>query len=183
MSKKDFPLFMIIALVVALISIAAFSFRDSQTTDIPEAPITEEVPADQLPTEEGSTSRTVYLYYPNAKQNPDVDVCSPETLMPIERTISSEDPIRDTILLLIAGAITPSEQEEGFGTEFPNPGFMLENTDLTEGVLTLTFADAANFTTGGSCRVGILAAQIERTALQFEGVEEVRLAPDSLFQP
>jgi hypothetical protein len=38
-------------------------------------------------------------------------------------------------------------------------------------------------TTDGSCRVGILWAQIEATAEQFPGVNEVKFLPGELFQP
>jgi hypothetical protein len=50
-------------------------------------------------------------------------------------------------------------------------------------VLTLEFNDPENKTSGGSCRSGILWAQIKKTAEQFDDVEEVRFQPEELFQP
>jgi len=36
---------------------------------------------------------------------------------------------------------------------------------------------------GGACRTGILRAQIEATAEQFDGVNQVRFIDEELFQP
>jgi hypothetical protein len=55
--------------------------------------------------------------------------------------------------------------------------------NLKEGILTLEFADPQNKTGGGACRTGILRGQIETTAKQFDGVNEVRFIPEELFQP
>jgi hypothetical protein len=62
-------------------------------------------------------------------------------------------------------------------------GFALVSSELAGGTLMLTFDDPQNKTSGGSCRVSILRAQIEATAKQFPGVNEVRFVPAELFQP
>jgi spore germination protein GerM len=129
-------------------------------------------------------TQTVYLYYPNTSVNPTLDVCDPDTLAPTQRTIISDNPIKDTIQLLIAADLTEEEVAEGFETEFPNPDFELLDLDLSDdGTLTLTFTEVPGFTMGGSCRTGLLYAQISRTAGQFDGVDNVILEPESLFQP
>lgn len=130
---------------------------------------------------------TVQLYYYD--QNKDLDEarnikCSKDGLVEVKREISQSDNlIEDTIDLLISGDLKPDEVEDGITTEFPLDGFFLANSYLENGVLTLEFIDSQNQTVGGACRVGILWAQIEETARQFEEVEEVRFIPEEIFQP
>ncbi|HZX49532.1 MAG TPA: GerMN domain-containing protein [Candidatus Paceibacterota bacterium] len=119
---------------------------------------------------------TVKLYYYNAENDKDAEgniQCSRQGLVSVEREVSqNETVIEDTIRLLL---------REELAAELP--GVTLESAILENGVLTLEFADPQNKTVGGSCRVGILWFQIEATAKQFEGVEQVRFLPEELFQP
>lgn len=111
-------------------------------------------------------------------------MCSEQGLEPVERIIpNSETLIEDTLQLLIQGGLTEEEQDRGIGTEYPLAGLELVSTDLKRGVLTLTFDDPLNKTSGGSCRVSVLWMQIERTASQFSEVKEVRFEPEWYFQP
>ena len=130
--------------------------------------------------------RTVKLYYYD--QNRDKDAsgnvrCSTQGLVAINRTIAlTNTPIQDAVRELLKGPTT--SEKAGFpGTEFPLAGVSLISASLSGGVLTLTFSDSQNKTTGGSCRVSILTAQIEATAKQFGGVSSVRLQPPTAFQP
>ena len=67
--------------------------------------------------------------------------------------------------------------------EFPGRELQFLGARLEGGVLYLKFSDPSGFTSGGSCRVNLLRAQIEKTALQFEMVESVVFEPESIFQP
>lgn len=132
-------------------------------------------------------TRQINLYYYNKikdlgkSKNP---ACSPKSVITVIRDLpQSNTPIEDALNLLLAGNITDEERAAGFETEFPGPGLKLLSAVLNNGILTLTFDDPDYFTSGGSCRVGLMWAQIEKTALQFPGVNEVRYLPDSLFQP
>jgi spore germination protein GerM len=132
--------------------------------------------------------QTVDLYFYNKNQDKDEEgniICSPEAVTPVERVIPNKNPIKESIELLLKGRLTEKEKEEGFSTEFPNDDFELENIELNEsdGELILTFTEVPGFTTGGSCRVTLLKAQIEKTAEQFPEVEEVAIEPETLFQP
>ncbi|RJQ32326.1 hypothetical protein C4572_01240 [Candidatus Parcubacteria bacterium] len=110
--------------------------------------------------------------------------CSPDAVLPVSRMMRrSNEPIKDTIGLLLKGELTEEEIDRGFSTEFPGEGFALAEARKEDGLLVLRFEDPNNFTTGGSCRVRILWAQIEKTAKQFPGVSEVRFEPEWLFQP
>ncbi|MGQ9477280.1 MAG: GerMN domain-containing protein [Candidatus Bipolaricaulia bacterium] len=129
----------------------------------------------------------VQLYYYNETRDKELTgtiSCSPEAVLPVEREIPyTKTPIQDTIRLLLEGELTAQERAEGFATEFPHSEFKLLGASLKRGVLTLKFADPTGFTSGGSCRTGLLAAQIIKTAKQFPDVREVRFEPESLFQP
>lgn len=133
-------------------------------------------------------TQTVNLYYYNKAKDTDAAGqirCSPDSVLPVERQISGKQPIAETISLLLKGDIRESEKDAGFETEFPHPDFGLKGVTLNAhtGQLTLSFTRVPGFTTGGSCRTGLLYAQIEKTALQFDGVREVALRPEFLFQP
>lgn len=141
-----------------------------------------------LDTGEAPVTLPVSLYYYNVAADMAIDEsvpCSPDAVLPVERNITvSDTPIMDTLSLLLLGELSQEERDEGFETEFPNPDFQLVSADLDEnGVLVLDFTEAPGFTTGGSCRVGLLDAQIRKTAEQFPEVLEVRYTSEELFQP
>lgn len=132
-------------------------------------------------------TRRVSLFYYDLSRDKDSDgnvLCSAQGVVPVPRDIPiTKTPIGDTIRLLLKGELTADEKAAGLSTEYPLAGFSLSGASLKDGVLTLSFNDPGGKTTGGSCRVGILWAQIENTARQFEEVASVRFVPDSLFQP
>ncbi|MFA5742489.1 MAG: Gmad2 immunoglobulin-like domain-containing protein [Candidatus Paceibacterota bacterium] len=127
------------------------------------------------------------LYYYNKIKDQELDPaigCSKDAVLPVEREVGiTKTPIQDAVDLLLKGGLTESEKQEGFFTEFPLEGFSLKGANLKNGLLTLEFEDNGNKTTGGSCRVGLLWAQIEKTVKQFPGVDSVSFQPDTLFQP
>lgn len=132
-------------------------------------------------------TRTVSLYYYSPSKDQDASgnvMCSNQGLVSVQRQIPvTNTPIQDTIRLLIRGELTAAERAQGITSEFPLAGVELIGASQDGGKLTLTFADPQNKTGGGSCRVSILAAQIQATAKQFPGVVLVRLMPEELFQP
>lgn len=131
---------------------------------------------------------SLYYYNPALDQDASGNIrCSEAGLVAVRRSIPAalegEERIRATIELLLSNELTSEEIAQGLSSEFPLEGVALTDIALADGVLTLTFADPNLATSGGACRAGILWAQIERTAGQFVGVEQVRFAPEFLFQP
>lgn len=130
--------------------------------------------------------RTISLYYYNPENDRDASgniMCSKQGLVEVSRNIlRTVTPIQDAVNLLLRGELTKEEKEQGITTEFPLAGVLLVGAVQKGGVLTLEFKDEQNKTGGGSCRVGILWAQIEATAKQF-GATKVRFIPEELFQP
>lgn len=130
-----------------------------------------------------ANKRNVKLFYYNRTADPDVS-CSADAVQSVEREINlTKSPIKDTLAFLIKGEITSAEKEAGFTSEFPIEGLILKGVNLKEGVLIVEFADPGNKTGGGSCRAGLLRAQIEKTAKQFGEVRDVRILPEEAFQP
>jgi len=134
-----------------------------------------------------TATRDVKLYFYNPEKDKDSNgniMCSKQGVEAVIRKIPiTQTPIQDTIKLLLAGNPTQAEKSQGINTEFPLTSVELTAASNNNGVLTLTFADPNNRTSGGSCRAGILWAQIEATAKQFPEVNSVRFSPEFLFQP
>ncbi len=130
---------------------------------------------------------TIKLFYYNKEADREIAEYlpgSPEAILPVKRTIpDSDNIIAETIHLLLREELSEEEKEEGFTTEFPGPGFRLIGAELENGQLVLIFEDPERFTVGGSMRTGIMAQQIQKTALQFDEVEQVLIQPEELFQP
>lgn len=137
--------------------------------------------------EEANAQKTVKLFYYNPEKDKDSTgnlLCTSKGLVAVTRTIPvTKTPIQDTLNLLLKGEITPAEKAQGVTSEYPLPGLELTGTSLKNGKLTLSFDDPQNKTSGGSCRAGILWAQIKGTAMQFPEVTSVGLATEFLFQP
>ncbi|GAB4305494.1 MAG: hypothetical protein Kow0097_03930 [Candidatus Bipolaricaulota bacterium] len=110
--------------------------------------------------------------------------CSPEAVLPLARRVPlTAWPLEAALRLLAAGGLAPWEVAAGYSSEFPLPGVSLEAVYVEDGVVTVVLADPEHRTSGGACRTGILRAQIEKTALQFPEVEEVRILPPEALQP
>jgi len=141
----------------------------------------------RIPINFSKVTRKIQLYYYNQKRDREIAEyipCSPDAVLPVEReTFLNQTPIQDAINLLLQGNLTEKEKEMGFSTEFPLEGVKLIGANLKDDILTLEFDDPFNKTGGGSCRVRLLWAQIEKTAKQFAEVKEVRFIPEWYFQP
>lgn len=131
--------------------------------------------------------RTVSLYYYDASKDKDASgniMCSRNGLVPVARTIPTTlTPVQDAVKLLLKGSLTPEEKQKGITTEFPLSGVQLTGAAKNGSVVTLSFLDPNNTTSGGTCRAGILWFQIEATAKQFPGITSVKFSPDDIFQP
>lgn len=136
------------------------------------------------PGEEEST-RTVELFFYDEAEDTDATenvLCSADSVLPVTREIPDYT-IEKHIRILLAGP-NQAEKDRGFSSEFPLDDFTLTDVSLSQaGVLTLTFADPLGESVGGSCRVGLLAAQIIKTAESIEGVTSVEVSPEDIFQP
>lgn len=131
-----------------------------------------------------TTPVQLYFYNPALDQGPGGIACTRKGLVAVSRTLpKTVTPLKESIELLLQGNLSSEERDRGLETEFPLPGLSLTSATITDGVATLTFDDPQGTTVGGSCRTGILWAQIAATAEQFPTVTSVRFMPEDLFQP
>ncbi len=137
---------------------------------------------------ESTAPTKVGLYYFNQlvdkKLSPEQQI-NISSLLPVYRVFPpSKNLLVDTIHELIKWSLTSPERTQWFISEFPHPDFHLVTSTLSkEGILTLEFTEVPGFTSGWSARMLILSNSIQKTALQFPGVEKVLFVPETLFQP
>lgn len=174
-TKKNLKRLGFFAAVAAIVLLVIGSYYLGQRTTKEQRLTTVSAPtADEI---------KVKLYYYNKLKDKDRSL-RPEFVLPVARTIPrTKSPIKDTIKLLLKGELTWQEKSSGFETEFPHPDFKLKSIMFKNGLLFLEFPEVPGFTGGGAGRVGLLAAQILKTAQQFPRVRTVYFKPEYLFQP
>jgi len=130
----------------------------------------------------------VALYYFNQTEDQKLSLeqqVNVNSILPVYRIFpASKNLLVDVINELLKGNLTAIEKQQGFITEFPNSKFALRGAELIpDGTLALSFTEVPGFTDGWSARMLILRNVIEKTALQFPGVNKVTFTPETLFQP
>lgn len=125
----------------------------------------------------------VRLYFYNYRKAEELNSsCDSKAVIPIEKFIPyTSNFIENTIKLRLYYILSPSEIERGFEGEFPF-SFQVLNMSLSDSIFTLEIVDPEYFSSGGSCRSGILQYQLEKTILQFPKIKHVRFLGD-VFQP
>jgi hypothetical protein len=130
-----------------------------------------------------TTQVSLYYYNPSLDQGPGGAQCSEAGLVEVGRLAPANITLAEAIELLLAGELTQEEVAQGIETEYPLEGVALMSAEQVGSIVTLTFADPQNKTSGGACRAGVLWLQIKATAKAFTGASEVRFMPEELFQP
>ena len=131
-------------------------------------------------TAQGEVITSIYL------ENYDLADCLESDLHPVYRSADNSRPIGSTIEELLNINIDIYEAAIGFRSEWSDSHQVeLLGVNLDEdGLLTIELSDPDRFTSGGSYRVRLLRAQIEKSVLQFKTVDQVEfIGPDHLFQP
>jgi len=146
----------------------------------------DEVAGEMIAEDDDENSEVVSLYFYVEEADTDSTgnvLCSADAVLATQRTIENYT-IENHLGALLSGP-TVEEEAAGFSSEFPLEGVSLESVSGpdSEGILTITLADTMNATTGGSCRVGILSAQLAKTGLSIPGVESVVILPEEILQP
>lgn len=185
MTTSFVPFFGIITFSSPQTSEGVIIFEKDNASGLPENADEFRVPV-RFQAETAPNTRPVKLYFYNENRDKDFSgdiLCSSRGLVVIERRIQKTNtPIQDTLKELLLGPL-PAERVLTPGTEFPLPGFSLAGASLSNGVLTLALEDPQARSTGGSCRVSVLRAQLEATAKQFDGVRSVRFLPVGILEP
>ena len=128
---------------------------------------------------------TIYVY--DARLDTDASgnvLCSEKGVVPVPRSIpKTETPLRAAIELLLSDPLTEDERARGLTSEFPLQGVRLDDVAISGGTATIVLRDPDHKLSGGSCRVGVMRAQLAATAKEFKDVEEVRFAPEGVLEP
>jgi len=129
--------------------------------------------------------RTVDIYYYDLQK----DNCNiyKDGLVALKREVPDSDDVVDviksTINLWLEGEITEDETSGELSAELSaDDGVKLTDASLDEGgVLILTFSDPDYKTNGGSCHVGVIAAEIDAIVKQFAEVKTLNIFPKDIF--
>lgn len=149
-------------------------FHKDNPSGLPENDDKLEIPVRFSTASASTTTRSVKIYLYNEANDKDSKgniLCSSKGLVQTSKTIPfTATPIQDTLKTLFAA-----------DTNFR--GVELKGATLKNGTLTIELSDPQKSTTGGSCKVGILRAQIEATVKQFDGIQTVTFIPAEVLQP
>jgi hypothetical protein len=149
------------------------------------------LPEITLATPSLAETMTLKFYVFDESEDPDFNDCTAPSF--VYRALpKSTTPLRDGVNYLIhTFTLTDAEKALGLNNYFEDPefaarkaSFVLKSASITNKVATLTFEDPQYYSSGGSCRSGILSDQISNTAKQFPTVTTVTYLPEyTLFQP
>lgn len=113
---------------------------------------------------------TAQVFFANHIFNPGSLDCS--LVYPLEKKITKgEGQYREILQKLLEGP-SSAEKDGGYFTAI-NSGVTVNNLELKDGVLLVDFSAKMQEGMGGSCRVGTIRSQIEKTLKQFEEVKDV----------
>lgn len=133
---------------------------------------------------------TIKLYYKNYKSDPDVMDCSAKDF--VLRQVKNDDNLfLNTAKLLLTNELTATELNTGLIADYLDPDYAARKAKLSideitvaNKIATVEISDPLQFTSGGSCRGGILASALVNTLKQFDEINSVNFLPtDELFQP
>ena len=116
----------------------------------------------------GDGEAVVSVYFPNTKLDPQHLDCS--VVFPSRRAVLSGDVAKAALEALLQGP-TDDEKTSGAFTSLPED-VELRPLVVKNGVATADFSSSLN-RVAGSCRVGSIRAQVEKTLLAVDGVQAV----------
>jgi len=173
--------------VLMLFGLSACDVQENEQENIPAEDQHLNAEIEVFEPEQEPEKVKVSLYYYNIEKDKEIAEsipCSAAAVLPVEREISESLNVpAATLRLLLKGEITEEEATQGFQTEFAPGKLDYKSLKIEDGVATVEFNDDGGFTSGGSCRAGLLAAQIQKTLLQFDEIDEVVFTNEEMFQP
>jgi hypothetical protein len=127
----------------------------------------------------------IKLFYFNQEQDsylPADQQSNIASIMPVRRSILTNDPYTDAVQLLLQGDVTMEEKAQGFVTIFPRSDLTVASVAVTNGVATVTLNAGAAFSFASTVEANIVKETIRRTLAQFPEVQSVTVQPEILFQ-
>jgi hypothetical protein len=123
--------------------------------------------------------RVVEMYYYNVTEDVDEEeiLCSTDAVLPITRyvitiddDVSTAELAKQTLNELFAGELSSDEKSAGYVEPFFDQQFFVSNVSIEGNVANI--AVEGNLP-DGECKFDLAAAQIKKTAMQFEGIDDV----------
>jgi hypothetical protein len=156
-----------------------FVFMKDNPSGLPEYDKEIRIPVVIKPSE----TMTVNVYFSNNELNPEI-IC--DLVFPVERIIPKIQTVgRSSIEELLAGPTT-SETAQGYFTSI-NPGVVIQDLRIDQGIAYIDFNDQLESQIGGSCNVSAISAQIVETLKQFPTVDNVVISingrTEDILQP
>jgi hypothetical protein len=160
------------------VEVFTHSAVDGSVVDLVSIPVTF--------SEKEFTAVKVFFDNPSAKySNPETGLVDNECdgVFPVARTAPKTTAVARAALEQLLFGPTEIERRLGYATAI-NPGVRIRSLKIVDGVATVDLSSELTAAVGGSCRVTIIARQIELTLKQFETIKSVNLlvdgAPDAL---
>lgn len=119
-------------------------------------------------------SQTIRLYFGNISKAPEGDEC--EAVYPVERMVVGGDDMEIAMHELLKGPSLLEENSEYYTSlpnNVPDPKVFYKKDSVH-----LEFTEALEYQVGGSCRVLAIRKQIEETAKDASGEEEITISID-----
>ena len=125
----------------------------------------------------------VKAFFGNSKLDPKV-TC--EKVFALTRTVPKTEAVGRAALEALLKGPEQAEKEIGYETSI-NAGVKINSLTISDGVAKVDFNDVLNAGVAGSCRVGMIRAQIEQTLKQFPSVKSVVISvngkTEDILQP
>lgn len=126
----------------------------------------------------------INIYFSNSRLNPNIQDCS--LVFPVERLITKTPAVGQKAIELLLAGVDDLEKTAEYSTAI-NPGVKLNSLKITNGVAYADFSEDLEKNVGGSCRVGLIRAQIIQTLKQFSTVQNVVISingnTEDILQP
>ncbi len=155
-------------------------FKNENASDEPARDKTMSMPVRFVPV--GETSK-VKAYFVNNALDPNISCTK---VFPVVRLVPKTEAVAKAALLELLKGPTNPEKQSGYETAL-NAGVTIDGITIVNGVATVDFDSALDANVAGSCRVGLIRAQIEQTLKQFPSVSSVVISvngrTEDILQP
>lgn len=117
----------------------------------------------------------ISVFFPNNLLDPDMNDCS--KVFTTERSVIKTPAIARAALEELFKGPTELEKKSGYITTIPD-GVKIQKLSIVDGVAKVDLSKELEYQVGGSCRIGLIIAQITQTLKQFSTVQNVIISID-----
>ncbi len=129
------------------------------------------------------STRVVEVYF-GSSSSPEGEECT--FALPTERAVAETVELARAAVAELLKGPTLKERQDGFYTSLP-PEVIINSLAINNGTALVDFSDSLERGVGGSCRVGAIRTQIEKTLKQFPSIKEVIISingrTEDILQP